>query len=224
MSVLLALDTSATASVALVADSETRAEWTTESTTAHAEVLAPAVRSVLAEAELRGEDLDGIAAGVGPGPFTGLRVGLATAAALGFAWDVPVHGVCSLDALAHRAARHAFETAEEEFVVAIDARRREVYWSHYAQVGGQPTPLHGPFVTAPDDVTPLPAYGAGAGLHPQALHAVTGWQDATPDAASLGAVAELALRRGRGLRPVEPLYLRESDAKVPGPRKRTSGR
>ena len=80
--------------------------------------------------------------------------------------------------------------------------------------------LHGPFVSPADEVTPLPVYGAGAGLYPEALRAVPGWETATPSAVGVGQVAELALRRGRGLVPAEPLYLRESDAKVPGPRKR----
>ncbi|UBH25668.1 tRNA (adenosine(37)-N6)-threonylcarbamoyltransferase complex dimerization subunit type 1 TsaB [Micrococcus porci] len=218
MPLLLALDSSSAASVALLRDGEPLAAWSTADTTSHAEVLAPAVRQVLAEAGVAGGDLDGIAAGVGPGPFTGLRAGLATAEALGFAWDVPVHGIRSLDALAHRAGTDAFAHAVEEFVVVTDARRREVYWAHYAQVGGQPTLLHGPFVTPAAEVTPLPAYGAGAGLYPEALHAVDGWEGAVPDAVSLGRVDELALRRGRGVLPPTPLYLRESDATVPAPR------
>ena len=89
-----------------------------------------------------------------------------------------------------------------------------------AQVGGQPTLLHGPFVSPADEVTPLPVYGAGAGLYPEALRVVPDWETATPSAVGVGQVAELALRRGRGLVPAEPLYLRESDAKVHGPRKR----
>lgn len=222
MPTLLALDTAAAASVALVADGETRAHWTAADTTSHAEALTPAVQQVLAEAGTEGRDLDGIAVGVGPGPFTGLRAGLVTAEALGFGWDVPVHGVCSLDALAHRAAVHAFSVGLEEFVVAIDARRREVYWSHHVQVGGQATTLHGPFVTPAAEVTDLPVYGAGAGLYPDRVRAVPGWEAAVPEAAAIGEVAELALRRGRGLRPLTPLYLRESDAKVPGPRKRAT--
>ena len=220
MPLLLAIDSSSAASVAVLGDGEVRARWDTADTTSHAEVLAPAVRAVLAEAGVSGADLDGIAVGVGPGPFTGLRAGLATAAALGLAWDRPVHGVRSLDALAWRAGVDAFRHGVEEFAVATDARRREVYWAHYVQVGGQPTLLHGPFVTPAAEVTPLPAYGAGAGLYPEALAGVEGWTDAVPQAEGVGAVAELALRRGRGLVPPTPLYLRESDAKVPGPRKR----
>lgn len=220
MALLLSIDSSAAASVAVLRDGEPLARWATEDTQAHAEVLAPAVRAALEEADVRGVDLDGVAVGVGPGPFTGLRAGLATAAALALAWDVPVHGVRSLDALAQEAGVDAFRHGVEEFVVATDARRREVYWAHYAQVGGQPTLLHGPFVSSADEVTPLPVYGAGAGLYPEALRAVPGWEAATPTAVGVGRVAELALRRGRGLLPAEPLYLRESDAKVPAPRKR----
>ncbi|WP_313823199.1 tRNA (adenosine(37)-N6)-threonylcarbamoyltransferase complex dimerization subunit type 1 TsaB, partial [Citricoccus sp.] len=175
---------------------------------------------LLAEAKLEPSDLRAVVAGVGPGPFTGLRAGLVTARSLAFAWGLPVHGVMSPDAIALPAAEEAFRAGIEEFVVATDARRREVYWAHYASVGGQFQRLHGPFVTAPAEVTPLPAYGAGAGLYPDALAAVAEFSTAVPDAGSLGLVGELALRRGRGILPVQPLYLRESDAKVPGPRKK----
>lgn len=217
---LLSLDASATASAAVVHRGEILAHWASTETNTHAEVLTPAVQRVLQEAGVEPADLGGVAVGVGPGPFTGLRVGLVTAQALGFGWDRPVHGVMSLDAVAWEAAQDAWRVGVEEFVVATDARRREVYWAHYASVGGQFQLLHGPFVTAPAEVTPLPAYGAGAGLYPADLKAVGGFQDAVPDAGPLGLVAELALRRGRGLVPVEPLYLRGSDAQVPGPRKR----
>ncbi|MEW1979569.1 tRNA (adenosine(37)-N6)-threonylcarbamoyltransferase complex dimerization subunit type 1 TsaB [Citricoccus sp. NPDC079358] len=217
---LLAIDASATASVAVVQDGEVLARYASTETNTHAEVLTPAVRRVLAEANVEPGDLRAVVAGVGPGPFTGLRAGLVTARSLAFAWGLQVHGVMSLDAIALPAAEEAFRAGIEEFVVATDARRREVYWAHYASVGGQFQRLHGPFVTAPAEVTPLPAYGAGAGLYPDALAAVAGFSTAVPDAGSLGLVGELALRRGRGILPVQPLYLRESDAKVPGPRKK----
>lgn len=217
---LLALDASATASAAVVADGEVLARWASTETNTHAEVLAPAVQRVLAEAGVEAGDLRAVLAGVGPGPFTGLRAGLVTSRSLAFAWGIEVHGVMSLDAIALTAAQEAFGAGVEEFVVATDARRREVYWAHYSQVGGQFQRLHGPFVTAPGEVTPLPAYGAGAGLYPDALRAVSGFEHTVPEAGSLGLVGDLALRRGRGLMPVQPLYLRESDAKVPGLRKR----
>ncbi|SFV20201.1 tRNA threonylcarbamoyl adenosine modification protein YeaZ [Micrococcus terreus] len=217
---LLAIDASATASAAVVHRGQVLARFASTETNTHAEVLTPAVQQVLAEANVEARELAGLVAGVGPGPFTGLRAGLVTAQTLGFAWNLPVFGVMSLDAIALPAAEDAFRAGVEEFVVATDARRKEVYWAHYVSVGGQFQRLHGPFVTAPSDVTPLPAYGAGAGLYADILHAVEGFSDAVPDAGQLGLVGELALRRGRGLMPVVPLYLRDSDAKVPGPRKR----
>ena len=217
---LLAIDASATASAAVVLSGEVLARFSTTETNTHAEVLAPAVQQVMREANVAAADLEAVVAGVGPGPFTGLRAGLVTARSLAFAWGLDVHGVMSLDAIAHPAAEDAWRRGADEFVVATDARRREVYWAHYSHVGGQFQRLHGPFVTAPADVTPLPVYGAGGGLYPDVLSSVPEFRTAVPDAGALGLVGELALRRGRGLLPVQPLYLRESDAKVPGPRKR----
>ncbi|MGO1181893.1 MAG: tRNA (adenosine(37)-N6)-threonylcarbamoyltransferase complex dimerization subunit type 1 TsaB [Micrococcaceae bacterium] len=222
---ILALDSSATASVALIRDGSVVAFAESESTQHHAEVLTPLVTRVLAEAGLDPADVDSgaepgagishLAVGVGPGPFTGLRAGIVTAQSLGFAWDRPVVGVLSLDALAYRAAEDAWRRGIEEFVVATNARRREVYWAHYATVGGQFQRLHGPFVSAADDVTVLPVYGTGAGLYPEQLRAVEGFATAVPRARELGLVAELGLRRGRGLEAPVPQYLRESDAKIP---------
>ena len=82
-------------------------------------------------------------------------------------------------------------------------------------IGGQPHRAHGPFVTAPQDVTELPVYGAGAGLYPEHLHGMTGYTDAVPDAADLADYGALALRRGQGVLPVEPQYLRGHDAQIP---------
>ncbi|MFC7400924.1 tRNA (adenosine(37)-N6)-threonylcarbamoyltransferase complex dimerization subunit type 1 TsaB [Citricoccus sp. GCM10030269] len=219
---LLAIDASATASAAVVRSGEVLARFASTETNTHAEVLTPAVQRVMAEAGVQPGKLGAVIAGVGPGPFTGLRAGLVTARSLAFAWGCEVHGVMSLDAIALPAAEDAFRAGVEEFVVATDARRREVYWAHYASIGGQFQRLHGPFVTAPADVTPLPAYGAGAGKYPDGLAAVDGFSTTVPDAGHLGLVGELALRRGRGLLPTTPLYLRESDAVAPGARKRAS--
>lgn len=214
----LALDTSATASAAVTREGAVLAHHATESQRNHSEVLAGFVTQVLTEAEIdpaQPDMLDGIFVGVGPGPFTGLRAGIMTAQTLAHTWNLPVYGVLSLDGLAHRVAADAFRIGAEEFVVATDARRKEVYWAHYDNIAGQPQRVHGPFVTAAQEVTKLPVYGAGAGLYPDVLYGMTGYTDAVPDATDIAAYGELALRRGRGLQPVEAQYLRGHDAKIP---------
>jgi tRNA threonylcarbamoyladenosine biosynthesis protein TsaB len=223
---ILSLDTSAAASAALLRDGTVLESFATPDTRSHAEVLAPAIRSMLASVGSGpGAGVavpDAIAVGVGPGPFTGLRAGIVTARTLSFVWSVPVHGVMSLDALAFDAAAHAREEGVAEFLVATDARRREVYWAHYrcAPEGKPPHLLDGPHVGAAGTVPELPVYGKGAGLYPHALHAVAGFADAQPGAAALGRVAAMRLAAGDPLPDTAPLYLRESDAQVPGPRKR----
>jgi tRNA threonylcarbamoyl adenosine modification protein YeaZ len=98
---LLAFDTATPAvTVALRGDEGVLAEHTEIDARRHGELLAPGIEKVLADAGRSRTDLTGIAVGVGPGPFTGLRVGLVTARALGDALDIPVHGVCTLDILA----------------------------------------------------------------------------------------------------------------------------
>ena len=218
---ILAIDTSAIASAALLTgEGEILAEFATEDTRSHAEVLAPGIQGLLKSADVTGADIDALVVGVGPGPFTGLRSGIATARTLAFAWNKPLHGVMSLDAIAIDAALDAWRAGVDEFVVATDARRKEVYWAHYRSTGGTPELLDGPHVTAPSEVPALPAYGAGAGLYPDVLHAVQDFAGAQPTAAALGRTAVVRLVRGLPLLEDLPLYLRESDAKVPGPRKR----
>ncbi len=214
----LALDTSATASAAVYRGNEVLAHRATDSQRNHSEVLAGFITDVLTEAALEPTaptGLGGIFVGVGPGPFTGLRAGIVTAQTLAHTWNIAVYGVLSLDGLAHRIGPEAFRNGVDQFIVATDARRKEVYWAHYDNIGGQPQRLHGPFVTAPNEVTELPVYGAGAGLYPDALYGMSGFAAAVPDAADIAAYGSLALRRGRGLLPVEPQYLRGHDAKIP---------
>ncbi len=200
------------------------AQWSTEATNTHTEVLAPAVQGLLRQADVAGADLDGVVVGVGPGPFTGLRVGIALAQSLAAGWGAPLHGVCSLDSLALRAAEG--EVVTGEFLAVTDARRREVYWASYENDDDGSRLVEGPFVSPAADLPDLPAVGAGVSLFPEALtapsEAAASW---VPHAAELAALAEGALAgelMGVLCQP-RPLYLRESDAKVPAQVRRRSG-
>lgn len=223
---LLALDTSAAATVALLRDDVVVGRFGSADARSHAEVLAPAVQGILAEAGVAGTALDAVVAGVGPGPFTGLRVGLVTARTLAFVWGVPLHGVMSLDALAFDAVTRSAVPAGSDFLVGTDARRGEVYWAEYRSPSKNaelPELLDGPHVGAANGLPKgLPLVGRAAGLYPGDLDGVPAFAASDPDAASLGQVARLYLLAGKALRDTSPLYLRESDARVPGPRKRAT--
>jgi tRNA threonylcarbamoyladenosine biosynthesis protein TsaB len=176
----------------------------------HAELLMPGIVEACDEAGVALPDLAAIVTGVGPGPFTGLRVGMVTAAALGDALGVPVHGVCSLDGIAHGLGA---------VLVVTDARRREVYWAAYGEDGRR---THGPHVDAPAVLLErMPDVRAAAGSSAE----VTGLPVVGPSAptpAGLVAVAAPALRAGVVPGPLEPLYLRRPDAQEPGARKRVT--
>ena len=90
----------------------------------HGELLMPGALAACAEAGVALSDLDAVVVGAGPGPFTGLRVGMVTAAALGDALDVPVHGVCSLDAIAFEVSDDLVADPGGPLLVVTDARRR----------------------------------------------------------------------------------------------------
>lgn len=111
----------------------------------HGERLAPMIDASLKDAAAVPGDLAAIVVGLGPGPFTGLRVGLVTAASMADALGIPAYGVCSLDALGLAAARSVEEPGR--ILVATDARRKEVYWGLYDEEGRR---LHGPEVEKPD--------------------------------------------------------------------------
>lgn len=219
---ILAIDTSAVASAALVSDDAPEsvlASFATEDTRSHAEVLAPGIAAMLAEAGVSGSDVDAVVVGVGPGPFTGLRSGIATARTLAYVWGKPLHGLMSLDAVALEVAEST--AAVLEFVVATDARRKEVYWARYTLAPGQlPRLVDGPHVGFAADLPDLPAFGAGAGFYRDVLRADPDFAAEQPDALFLGQFALAKLTTGESLLDSTPLYLRESDAQVPGPRKR----
>lgn len=206
---LLALDTATPAVTVALADGEqVLAEQTTVDARRHGELLAPAIERVLAHAAAVRTDLTAVAVGVGPGPFTGLRVGLVTARTLGAVLGIPVLGVCTLDVLALGAG------LDGEFRVVTDARRREVHWAAYRGGADRPARFDGPHVAAPaDSAYDGPAVGAGAAQYPDAF---PGHREPLHPRA-----ADLARWVARGLPTVapEPLYLRRPDAAEPGARK-----
>jgi tRNA threonylcarbamoyl adenosine modification protein YeaZ len=213
---LLAFDTATPAVTAAVHDTDTGATLASADqidARRHGELLLPTVDRVLRAAGVGKEQLGALVVGTGPGPYTGLRVGLATAAALGHALGIPVHGVCTLDGIAH-AARLA--GLEGPFAVATDARRKEVYWARYDAHGVR---VEGPSVDRPaeldEQVRQLPAVGAGAVLYPEAFRAPAPGMPEYQSAAALAALAAEALAAGRPLGDPTPLYLRRPDAEVP---------
>ena len=217
---LLAFDTATPAvSVALLGDEGVLAEHTEVDARRHGELLAPGIEKVLAAAGRSRGELTGVAVGVGPGPFTGLRVGLMTARALGDALGIAVHGVCTLDVLA---AAVAAAGAPGPFAVATDARRREVYWAGYDAAGrreGEPA-VDRPAEIA-DRLAGRGVAGQGPRLYPEQFPAAL--DPELPGAAALAVLAARLLREDpAALLPPFPLYLRRPDAVEPGARKPVS--
>jgi tRNA threonylcarbamoyl adenosine modification protein YeaZ len=191
VTIILAIDTATPAVTAGVVRREgdaveVLAERVVVDARAHAEQLTPNVVAALADARVEADQLDAVVVGCGPGPFTGLRVGMASAAAYGHALGIPVHGVCSLDAIGGGTSGDA--------LVVTDARRREVYWARYRDG----VRVEGPAVNAPADVPGAvdalarpPVYPSVQGL----VRAVADWTAAPA--------------------PLVPMYLRRPDAKPP---------
>ena len=186
------------------------------STRAHAEHLVPSAAGVLSRAGMSFEKLDAVVVGCGPGPFTGLRVGMASASAFGQALNVPVHGVVTHDAAAVLAGG-------SRVLVVTDARRREVYSALYEKrqrVAGPevcaPADLQSVFdglSQAPLDVLSVPAHLADQVQ--QSLSVPVGEvRYIAPRTKGLIAAADLS----RSPAPLVPHYLRRPDAQAPAPR------
>jgi tRNA threonylcarbamoyladenosine biosynthesis protein TsaB len=213
--VLLAFDTATPfVSVALHDGEDVMVELRSDRPMKHGEQLAPLIDEALRQAGIARQDLTAVAVGVGPGPFTGLRVGLVTARTLGYVLAIPVHGVCSLDVLAVEAVETGAVSAGE-FLVATDARRKEVYVARYDERGAR---LSGPVVDRPAALaTDQPVVGEGGALYPEAFPHRTG-----PAAPSAGWLARVVAEARAELLEPEPLYLRRPDAVAPGKPKRVS--
>lgn len=206
MSLVLGIDTATDIRVGLAQDGQVLLARAIEDRRSHAELLLGLVREVVNQAEVEFADLTQVVVGVGPGPFTGLRVGVVAALTLAEVLNAEVKGVCSLDVIALDWVLRG--QAPTDFVVVADARRREVYWASYTADGSR---VAGPFVTAPDQVPELPLAGPGAAL--------TGREVSGPDCLDAGVLAAGAGRLTDA--GVEPLYLRRPDAEVPTKRKST---
>jgi tRNA threonylcarbamoyl adenosine modification protein YeaZ len=221
---MLALDTATPAmTVALHDGSRVLADRVTVSSRGHGELLADMIEQVLEAAGAGRGDLEAVAVGTGPGPYTGLRAGLVTARVLASALGVPAVGVCTLDVIARAAARAA---DGREFVVAADARRKEVYWARYTPAGervGEPA-VALPAALAEQIAAQIgpscPVAGQGPELYPELAGRPI--PPPYPDAGQLAEIAAQRLALGAPAEPPEPLYLRRPDARVPGKPKRVT--
>lgn len=209
---LLAIDTSAGTSVAVVdLDRGVISERVERDTMRHAEVIGRLIQECLAEAGVSASELSGVVGGMGPGPFTGLRVGIAAARVFALAAGTPLVPVVSHDAIAFNAYRTGHRGP---LLVVTDARRREVYWSAYsdADADGLPRRIGAPGLAKPAEL-----------LDASFQHAdVPRLDAATVSAGDLGLVAELSFAAGSSFAADAPLYLRSPDVTMPNGRKRVS--
>lgn len=200
---IIAIDTSVGISIAILDDEKVLAETTKNEHGIQGEQTAAIIQELLAKSALTVDDLTDVVVGVGPGPYTGLRVGIATAQALAFTKNLPVNGVCSLDAVAHDFGRAC--------VVVTDARRKELYWAKY-----ETNRVQGPQVDTAEQISKLNVdvefVGPGVGLYPDFISGT----HLPLRAASLG----LLFASGKVQPvPVSPMYLRKPDAQEPTVRK-----
>jgi tRNA threonylcarbamoyl adenosine modification protein YeaZ len=171
MSKVLAIDTSTSrTSVAIVQDGKVLYSGFRDGATAHGPSLPALVQEALAVSEV-----DEVVVGMGPGPFTGLRVGIAFAQSFALAREIPVRGVCSLDAI-------AAQVTDKDFIITVDARRKEVYWARYTDG-----------IRVSDPAVNFPADVSGATIH----------ADHFPEMLSLTNLPGNI---------IEPIYLRRPDA------------
>ncbi|MFI6394740.1 tRNA (adenosine(37)-N6)-threonylcarbamoyltransferase complex dimerization subunit type 1 TsaB [Nonomuraea sp. NPDC050547] len=212
---VLAFDTATPAVTAALHDGDrVLAESTTVDARRHGELLVPTIEKVLAEARVRLREVTAIVAGTGPGPYTGLRVGLMTAQGLGTALGLAeVYGVCTLDALAYGTRR------DEPFLVVTDARRKELFWARYDDAR---TRAEGPFVDRPADIPRDGLPVAGADLYPEVLGEAVA--PPYPLAGFLAALAAERIAAGQPLDEPRPIYLRRPDAVEPKAPKKVTDR
>jgi len=201
---ILAIDTSVGVSVALHDGAETIYEFTSNEHGVQGELTAQFISNAISSVEITASGIDNVVVGVGPGPFTGLRVGLASALAFAHARQIPVHGYCSLDAIG------CF--SKGDVAVVSDARRKELYWARYVDV----VRIEGPFVAKPQDLAPKFSGSAVVGPAAQLYSELVTGEIRHIEA---GCLADL-FTQGKGqIHEVVPMYLRKPDAVEPQGRK-----
>lgn len=192
----------------------------------HAESLTPIIEFVMEQAELSMTDLSAVAVDVGPGLFTGMRVGMSTAQSMAWALELPMVPVCSLDAV----AMHA-DWSDDLVAAALDARRGEVYWATYRMrgMGAEPQRLTEPVVTPPEDMAvhladraeDVVCVGSGFHRHVEGFESapwakVMGVGASFPSAISVVRLAShrVAAEDTTTASRIEPIYLRAPDAEI----------
>ena len=213
--ITLAVDTSTIVCAGLAVDGQLVAARTVGDSRAHVELLTPIIQEMLQTNGLDFSEVTAFVVGVGPGPFTGLRVGISTARTLAWLNKVTPKGVCSLDVLALQWAGSS-APAVGEFVVVADARRKELYWAHYDCAGRR---IGDPQVSAPGQLPQLPVAGPGVGVYPELFGARAVAQAPHHlDPGFMAVHADEFAAVG-----IEPLYLRRPDAELPSTHKSTLG-
>lgn len=202
---ILAIDTSVGISIALHDGNEVRAHRTTSEHGIQGELAVSIIAEVLTEAGVSPSDVTEVVVGVGPGPFTGLRVGIAVAQVFAAARDIPIRAVCSLDAVARKYG--------DACIVVTNARRKELYWAIYDESG---TRIEGPHVNLPVDLFDRAearrVVGPGAQLYPEFVSG----EEMTLEASF---IAQSVVDGTAQFVEVLPLYLRKPDAQEPTTRK-----
>ncbi|WP_194409343.1 tRNA (adenosine(37)-N6)-threonylcarbamoyltransferase complex dimerization subunit type 1 TsaB [Microbacterium cremeum] len=215
---ILGIDTSLGSAVAVVEpDGVVRSQVESLDPRGHAEVVGTLIERALAEASVTPAHVTHVAAGMGPGPFTGLRVGIAASRAFALGCGVPVvpvvsHDAVALELLIHDALTGGYEHADDEtFAVVTDARRREFAYTLYRGLDddGLPVRVAEPALVPRDE---LDRVLADAGAMRRDAERIP--------AAMLALVAARALSAGRTVAPAQALYLRSPDVTLPSAPKR----
>lgn len=204
---VLGIDTSTSVCVGLAKDGIEVASVCAGDSRSHAEMLIPAVQELLDQAQISFAELNAVAVGMGPGPFTGLRVGIAAGRTIASLANVKLYQVCSLDVLAAEWA-NSQTPPQGDFVICSDARRKQLYWAQYSKTGQR---ISDPEISPANEIPQMPIAGPGCALYPEVLAEQTVSWPSQLNAAVLAGLADQMAEVG-----ATPLYLRNPDAKVPG--------